>query len=225
MTRALDRRRSRSRHRRAATAASWSAQRRLDRQPHRCTRGDLFVALDGPKLRRPRFRRRRARQGRRRGRWSAARRRSSRQPTRRCSSSPTRRRRSRLWAAPRARRGAGHRHRRHRQRRQDRHQGGAAPRARAPRADHRIRRQPQQPVGRAAVARAHAARGRIRRVRDGHEPCRRDRRADAGWCGPTSRVITTVEPAHLGFFAFGRGDRRRQGRDLQRHGRTRMPPS
>ena len=50
------------------------------------------------------------------------------------------------------------------------------------RADPRLGRLLQQPLGRAADARAHAARRRLRRVRDRHEPCRRDRAADRAWC-------------------------------------------
>ena len=45
----------------------------------------------------------------------------------------------------------------------------------------------QQSLGRAAVARALPADGALRRVRDRHEPCRRDRAADASWCGRMSR--------------------------------------
>ena len=73
----------------------------------------------------------------------------------------------------------------------------------------------QQSLGRAAVARALSADGALRRVRDRHEPCRRDRAADApgaSACGDhhhdragASRILR-----------LARGDRRRQGRNLPR---------
>ena len=49
----------------------------------------------------------------------------------------------------------------------------------------------QQPCRRAAEPRPHAARGALRRVRDRHEPSRRDRAADAPGRGRTSASITT----------------------------------
>ena len=54
--------------------------------------------------------------------------------------------------------------------------------------------------GRAADARAHAARRRLRRVRDRHEPCRRDRRRCRSMVRPQVAIITTVEAAHIGIF-------------------------
>ena len=78
------------------------------------------------------------------------------------------------------------RRRHHRQRRQDRHQGGAAPGAGPAGADARQRRQPQQPLGRAAQPRPHAGTAAFARVRDRHEPCGRDRAADARWSGRMS---------------------------------------
>ena len=59
----------------------------------------------------------------------------------------------------------------------------------------------QQSLGRAAVARALPADGALRRVRDRHEPCRRDRAADRGWCARmwrssprSSRCISNSSP-------------------------------
>ena len=49
--------------------------------------------------------------------------------------------------------------------------------------------------------------------------------AGAHWSGPHVAVITTIEPAHLGLLRLGRGDRRRQGRDLQRAWSPAAPPS
>ena len=57
----------------------------------------------------------------------------------------------------------------------------------AARRDPRLGRLLQQPLGRAAVARALPAERALRRVRDRHEPCRRDRAARRGWCARTSR--------------------------------------
>ena len=82
----------------------------------------------------------------------------------------------------------------------------------------------QQPLGRAADAGAHAARRRIRRVRDRHEPRRRDHAADA-------LVRPHVDGHHHGragapgILRLGRGHRRGQGGDLlrpgaRRHGRA-----
>ena len=104
-------------------------------------------------------------------------------------------------------------HRRHRQRRQDRHQGGAAVGARPERHRACLLEILQQPLGRAADARQYAARGRFRRVRDRHEPRRRDRRPDP------SRPPAYRHRHHGGAGAsrllpFRRGYRRRQGGDL-----------
>ena len=70
--------------------------------------------------------------------------------------------------------------------RQDLDQGGAGARARRQRRDPRLAGVVQQSLGRAAVARALAAERALRRVRDRHEPCRRDRAAGAAWCGRMS---------------------------------------
>ena len=90
-------------------------------------------------------------------------------------------------AAPSRARAAGADLRRHRLGRQDRHQGGPVRRARPRRAGPRppLGQELQQPYRRAAVPRADAARRALRRVRDGHEPCRRARRADPA--GPAAR--------------------------------------
>ena len=84
----------------------------------------------------------------------------------------------------------------------------------------------QQSLGRAAVAGAHAARGRLRRVRDRHEPCRRDhaaRRTGAAAC----RDRHHDRAGASGIFRLARSDRRRQGRNLPRHraGRRRRAQS
>ena len=42
--------------------------------------------------------------------------------------------------------------------------------------------------------------GEIRRVRDRHEPCRRDHAADADWSRPHVAIVTTIEPVHLEYF-------------------------
>ena len=68
-------------------------------------------------------------------------------------------------------------HRRHRLGRQDRHQGGAAAGAFARWRNPRLGRLLQQSLGCAAVARALSASRQIRRVRDRHEPRRRDHAA------------------------------------------------
>ena len=83
----------------------------------------------------------------------------------------------------------------------------------APAARVRLGRQPQQSLGRAAVARPPAARRRLRRVRARHEPSRRDRRADpAGAAACRGDHDGRAGASRL--FPVGRGDRRRQGRDL-----------
>ena len=84
----------------------------------------------------------------------------------------------------------------------------------APGRDARLRRLLQQPLGRAADAGAHAARHRLRRLRDRHEPCRRDPAADRPWSARTSPSITTIEPVHIEYLPLDLGHRRRQGRDL-----------
>ena len=105
--------------------------------------------------------------------------------------------------------------RRHRQRRQDQHQGSAALGAGAVRADLRHHRQPQQPVGRAAQPGAHAARHPLWRVRARHEPCRRDLAAVADGAAARRRHHHGRAGAYR-VLRLGRGDRRRQGRDLRR---------
>ena len=59
----------------------------------------------------------------------------------------------------------------------------------------------QQSLGRAADAGAHAARRALRRLRDRHEPCRRDPAAGRAWCGrmsrsspPSRRCISNISP-------------------------------
>ena len=123
-------------------------------------------------------------------------------PTRRCSWSPTRWPRSRLWAARRAHARKATIVARHRQRRQDRHQGSADARARA------ARRRAFASAGSlnnhwgVPLSLARMPRRRAYGVFEmGMNHRRRDRRADAAWSGPHVAVITTVEPAHLGFFA------------------------
>ena len=83
--------------------------------------------------------------------------------------------------------------------RQDRGQGSDLRRAR-PRQPGRgapLGAQLQQPCRRAAEPGADARAQPIRRVRDGHEPCRRNRCADARRSARTSRSITTIAPAHI----------------------------
>ena len=196
--RALDRRRGRRRHRRTQRRATGS-DRRLDRQPHR--RAGRSVRRAGrPEIRRPRFRRRGARARRRRGAWSSRVPPAS-PPTRRCSSSPT------PWPALEAL-GRAARQRSHAPR--SSRVTGSVGKTGTKEALRRALRAPGPtfasagslnnqwgvPLSLARMPRETA----LRRVRDRHEPSRRDRRADAAWCGPQSRVITTIEPAHLGFF-------------------------
>ena len=110
-------------------------------------------------------------------------------------------------------------HRRHRVGRQDQHQGSArrGARARSARAGPPLGQELQQPYRRAAEPRADAARLRLCGARNGHEQCRRDRRADpagAAACrdGHRHRLRAHRESRHRG------SDRRRQGRDLRRAG-------
>ena len=79
--------------------------------------------------------------------------------------------------------------RRHRFGRQDQHQGSALRRARPQPAGQgpSLREELQQPYRRAAQPGADAARRRVRGVRNGHEQCRRDPRADARRCARMSR--------------------------------------
>ena len=114
-----------------------------------------------------------------------------------------------------ARARAGEDRRRHRLRRQDQHQGGAAPGARRGRRDPCLGRLLQQSLGRAAVAGALPRDRALRRVRDRHEPCRRDRAADA----PGAAAGGDHHHRRAGasrILPLGRGDRRRQGRNLSR---------
>ena len=142
-------------------------------------------------------------QGRaRRRRRRAARRRCRRM--RRCSSCPTCSRRCAI--SPRAARARTQAQgdRRHRLGRQDRHQGGAAARARRRTARPMPRPPPTTIIG-ACRCRSRAVRRRaLRRVRDRHEPRRRDRAADAagapacrdhhhGRAG-ASRILRLAEP-------------------------------
>ena len=102
---------------------------------------------------------------------------------------------------------------RHRLGRQDQHQGSAAACARAVRRDACVGRLLQQSLGRAAVARALPRQRALCGVRDGHEPCRRDRAAVA-LVRPHVAIITTIAPVHLEYLRLDRGYRRRQGGDL-----------
>ena len=106
-------------------------------------------------------------------------------------------------------------HRRHRLGRQDHHQGGAAACAVGGRRNARIGCLLQQSLGRAAVAGALSGLGEVRRVRDRHEPCRRDHAA-----GET-RAAACRHHHHdragaSGIFRHARKDRRRQGGNLRR---------
>ena len=85
----------------------------------------------------------------------------------------------------------------------------------APGRDARLGRLLQQPLGRAADACADAARQRLRRLRDRHEPCRRDRAADAAWSARMSRSSRRSSRCTSSSSARS-GHRRRQGRDLLR---------
>ena len=113
--------------------------------------------------------------------------------------SRTRSRRSRRSAARRASGRKRDDHRGHRLGRQDQHQGSALRRARPHPAGQGppLGQELQQPYRRAAEPRPDAARRRIRGARNGHEQCRRDRRADPAWSGRTSRSITAIAPAHI----------------------------
>ena len=104
---------------------------------------------------------------------------------------------------------------RHRLGRQDRHQGVLRARARRWRRAHASAASYNNHWGVPLTLARMPARRALRRVRDRHEPRRRDRAADPAGA-PARRVVTTVEPVHLEFFAVGRGDRRRQGGDLRR---------
>ena len=75
----------------------------------------------------------------------------------------------------------------------------------------------QQSLGRSALARALPAERALRRVRDGHEPCRRDRAAHAARA-PTRCHHHRDRAGASRILPVGRGDRRRQGRDLSRAG-------
>ncbi len=86
---ALDRGRGRCRHHRPGDARDWRATG-VSIDSRTVAPGDIFVALVGPQIRRPRFRRRRAGQGRR-GRGGEPRARGRFVRWRRCSWSPTRR--------------------------------------------------------------------------------------------------------------------------------------
>ena len=89
-------------------------------------------------------------------------------------------RRSNAWRMRRASARGAKMHRGHRIGRQDRGEGSDLRRARPrqPRRGAPFGAQLQQPCRRAAQPRAHARAQPIRRVRNGHEPRRRDRRAD-----------------------------------------------
>ena len=78
----------------------------------------------------------------------------------------------------------------------------------------------QQSLGRAAVAGALPGERQIRRVRDRHEPCRRDHAAHQ--TGAAARGDRHHGRAGAsGIFRLGRKDRRRQGGDLRRAGARR----
>ena len=172
--------------RRARRAAAGDRRRPLDRQPHACSRARPSSPSPA-RARRARFRaggarRRRGPRGRRR---RSARRRCRR--TRRCSSCPTCWKRSPRWRRPRARA---------RSARIVAVTGSVGKTSTkealrlvlaASGRDARLGRLLQQPLGRAALARAHAGTSALRRVRDRHEPRRRDRAAHRGWCARTWR--------------------------------------
>ena len=165
--------------------------------------------------RRPRLRRRRARRRRRRSRWWPRTSATALPRTRRCSWSPMCSKALRDLARAARARSQRQDRRRHRLGRQDRHQGGAAAGARRGGRDPRLGRLLQQSLGRAAVAGALPAERRVCRVRDRHEPCRRDRAArppGASAC----RDHHHDRAGASGILRFGRGDRRRQGGDLPR---------
>ena len=79
--------------------------------------------------------------------------------------------------------------------------------------DARLGRLLQQPLGRAAVARALSRDRALRRVRDRHEPRRRDRAADAAGA-PACRDHHHGRAGASRILRLARGDRRRQGRNL-----------
>ena len=133
----------------------------------------------------------------------------------RTSASPTRCQALERSRPGRRARAAAQDRRRHRLGRQDRDQGGAVRGARPRRAGPGapLGQELQQPYRRAAEPRPDAARRAIRRVRDGHEPCRRARRADpAGAAARRHRHHDRAGAPRI--FASDGGDRRRQGRDL-----------
>ena len=105
---------------------------------------------------------------------------------------------------------------RHRLRRQDQHQGSAARDAVGPGADLGQHGVLQQPCRRADQPGAPAARGRVRRVRDRHEPSRRDRAAGAPGRGACRRDHQRRAGPHR-LLGLRRGHRRREGRPLRRH--------
>ena len=131
----------------------------------------------------------------------------------------------RLGVAARART-AGADRRRHRLGRQDERQGDAAGDARRERRNACLGGLLQQSLGRAADAFAPAGRRKIRRLRDRHEPRRRDHAACAHGppaCGADHH--DRAGPYRISRLA--RSDRRRQGGDLSRPraGRNRDPQS
>ena len=103
----------------------------------------------------------------------------------------------------------------HRLRRQDQRQGDGARGALGARADARLGRLVQQPLGRAADPGAAAGRRGLRRVRDRHEPRRRDHAAGRPGA-PACRARHHHRAGPHRAFRLARGDRRRQGGDLLR---------
>ena len=161
--------------------------RRLDRHAHACSRATCSSPSRARRMTATTSCRARSRRARRRRSWPRTARRSSPAPGRSSS--------CRTCSTPCVALGIAAR-RAHATRRSSRSPARSArpaprrrcaSRCRAPGRDPRLGRVLQQPLGRAADAGAHAARRRLRRVRDRHEPCRRDRAADRAWCARTWR--------------------------------------
>ena len=109
---------------------------------------------------------------------------------------------------------------RHRLGRQDRHQRGAQAGALRRRRNARVHGLLQQSLGRAAVSRAVSDERQICRLRNRHEPCRRNHAAHAIGA-PARRHRHRDRAGASGIFRFAGKDRRRQGGNLCRAGAER----